>query len=159
MDLKNIETIYRQVVTKVSKPGVPDHVADDLRDIERRLQPLQEGDVAEFVSRRVREAHRNDDRDEPICECPDPACDLKRGRLPYPLRRRESPGRAAEAPERRLRSYLRRHPDAVIVDEALDELQTEKADVARELRLVLGEARDHIREENLKAARAMEGSN
>lgn len=94
------------------------------------LRELRDGNLRDWVTREYREryeAWQNGDADVP-CNCSDPACPLKNGRLPYAIRRDESPFSIREPTpmDDRIKSYLDDHPEAVVLSDALEELAEKK---------------------------------
>jgi hypothetical protein len=94
------------------------------------LRELGDGNLRDWVTREYREryeAWQHGDADVP-CNCSDPACPLKNGRLPYAIRRDESPFSIREPTpmEDRIKGYLDDHPEAVVLSDALEELAKKK---------------------------------
>lgn len=104
----------------------------------RELERILIGDISDWVGQFYRaryRAWRDGDRDTPPCRCDNPRCTLKRGELPYKLRRRQSQIRDGETSGRRvLTEYLDSHPDAVLIDEALDQQEELASEIGREMR-------------------------
>jgi hypothetical protein len=94
------------------------------------LRDLGDGNLRDWVTRQYREryeAWQAGDAAVP-CNCSDPACPLKNGRLPYAIRRDESPFSIREPTpmEDRIKGYLDDHPEAVVLSDALEELAEKK---------------------------------
>ncbi len=109
-------------------------------DAAEKLEQILVGDISEWVGRFYRDRYhrwQSGDRERPMCRCENPRCPLKRGDIPYRLRRRDSQIRTDGGTDRDMLSgYLDNHPQAVIIDEALDrqgELATELARAFRQL--------------------------
>lgn len=125
----------------------PDLVAT-FHDLEARLETLWSRDHAEWIAGFYRDAYRiatgstnAGDVDmtgaadrfsdgDALCECPNPRCPLKKGRVPYQLRRRTTSLSTPETtPMETLRSYLKTHPDAVVIEAALKEIEALRGDL------------------------------
>lgn len=95
------------------------------------VRDLGDDNLVDYVSRRYRDWYRAwqaGERRAP-CECSNPACPLKNGRLPYAIRRDTSPFSLRDGDdtaEHRLRSYLDEHPEALVIDDTMDELETKR---------------------------------
>ncbi len=118
----------------------PDAEAFDERfdDAADKLEQILVGDISEWVGRFYRKRYhrwQSGDREKPLCRCENPRCPLKRGDIPYRLRRRDSQIRADGGTGREVLSgYLDSHPQAVIIDEALDKQAALATELAREFR-------------------------
>jgi len=103
-----------------------------------KLEQILVGDISEWVGRFYRERYhrwRSGNREQPLCRCDNPRCPLKRGEVPYRLRRRDSQIRTDRGTGREMLSaYLDSHPQAVIIDEALDRQQGLATELGREFR-------------------------
>lgn len=137
MHLEQLKDDYNRVEQAVAgDPGLPEKYVLALHEIQRLMQPLVAEDASEWVSRKYRKAYQakqNEERNESLCKCPSRRCRLKKGKLPYQLRRRKSRFTPTQSPEEQLRAYLKRHPSAVVIDEALDMLRDRKAEIARRI--------------------------
>ncbi len=102
------------------------------------LEQILVGDISEWVGRFYRERYyrwQSGNREKPLCRCKNPRCPLKRGDIPYRLRRRNSQIRNDGGTGREMLSaYLDSHPQAIVIDEALDQQQELAADLGREFR-------------------------
>ncbi len=110
---------------------------DRFDDAARTVERIMVGDISEWVGQFYREWYRDwqdGDRDDPPCRCSNPRCSFKLGELPYPLRRRRSSIREGANGREALVSYLDSHPEAVVVDEALDRQAEIASEVGREFR-------------------------
>lgn len=128
---------YEEADSYAQEPELDEEYAERFAAIEAKLEKLWWRDTAEWVSTRYREAYRaaqDGEREEPLCRCPNPRCPLKQGQVPYALRRRET---VLETPDKTplqtLKAYLKTHPKAVIIDEALQDLRDLRAEVSDEL--------------------------
>lgn len=83
--------------------------------------------------RRQRRRFKAGDRDEPLCECADPECSLKNGKLPGDVR-------LADDLLTGIYQHQERHPDAIVLMEARDEWASKRARV----RVTLRECRDRL---------------
>lgn len=122
-----------------------EELADEFADAEELYFRVGEVDLGEWVNRYYREQYRQfqtGERDAPLCECPNPRCGLKRGTLPYQLRQRDSTVRERDRePTAVLRQFLREHPQARVIDDALDTLESDRQAVADQLREIVREAK------------------
>lgn len=125
---------YEEANEYAQEPELDEEYAHRFSEIEAKLEKLWWRDTAEWVSERYREAYRArqaDEREAPLCTCSNPRCPLKQGQVPYALRRRET---TLDTPDRtplaELKAYMKTHPDAVIIDEALQELRDLRAAVS-----------------------------
>lgn len=136
MDLDTLRNDYKRVELAVSDGTLPQRYVLALSKAQELLQPLLGEDTSEWVSQYYRDAYqdwRNGDRDESLCTCSSRRCRLKHGTLPYQLRRRQSALTSTPSPEEQLQEYLKRHPEAIVISEALDALRDRKVKVARHL--------------------------
>ncbi|WP_373190024.1 hypothetical protein [Halolamina sp.] len=118
---------------------------DDIDDLDDRfdeaaktVERILVGDISEWVGQFYRERYRawkNEGREAPPCRCDNPRCSLKRGEIPYRLRRRASKIRDGGSSGREaLSGFLDSHPEAVVIDEALDRQEEIASDLGREFR-------------------------
>ena len=137
MHLTQLKNDYNRVEQAVAgDAGLPERYVVALHEIQALMQPLVAEDASEWVSRKYRKAYtakQKDERTDSLCRCPSRRCRLKNGKLPYQLRRRTSQFTDRQSPEEQLRAYLKRHPEAVVIDEALDSLRERKGEIARRL--------------------------
>lgn len=101
------------------------------------VERIMVGDISEWVGQFYREWYRDwqdGNRDDPPCRCSNPRCSFKLGELPYPLRRRRSSIRDGSNGREALVGYLDSHPEAVVVDEALDRQEELASEAGREFR-------------------------
>jgi len=112
---------------KADHPDV-EAIAEPWAEAEVLREELADLDVAGYVTERYREWYQDwlddeEDEDAP-CSCTNPRCPLKRGRLPYALRRPEPVLRAGARrdDEQRIRDWLRSHAEATAIAEALTEV-------------------------------------
>ena len=109
----------------------------------QRLESILIGDISEWVGRFYRRRYQrriNGEREEPLCKCQNPRCVLKRGELPYGLRRRGSAIRDS-------------HPEAVVIDEALERQEELATEVSREFRDIqrgINQAVDDVVNDNVE---------
>lgn len=132
MNLTVIKDRYVEARSTAEDPDLPERYGAAVAAIEADMEPLFGNDIAEWVSGYYRTQYRAwkaGDRDTSLCDCPDPRCRLKRGTLPYQLRRPDP----EQSPEEQLRAYLKRHADAVVIDEARTELRELKIDIGDRL--------------------------
>lgn len=127
MDLQSLKTVAAGAADHPNTSLETAAKYDRAKEIARELS---DGNYVDYLSRYYREWYRdwqNGERDAP-CECSNPACPLKNGRLPYEIRRAESPFSSVETPdpETRIRNYLDDHPGARVLDEAVDDLEQKK---------------------------------
>lgn len=137
MHLEQLKDDYNRVEQAVAgDPELPEEYVLALHEIQRLMQPLVAEDASEWVSRKYRKAYKakqKDERNKSLCRCSSRRCRLKNGKLPYQLRRRTSEFTPTQSPEEQLRAYLKRHPQALVIDEALDTLRDRKSEIARRL--------------------------
>jgi len=140
---------YLEATAYVQEPALEDdapEMIERFHDIEKRLETLWSRDHAEWIAGFYRNAYRAfqaGDRDDPPCECPNPRCPLKQGSVPYQLRRRRTNLDTPETtPMETLRSYLKTHPEATVIEEALEEIESLRADVMEALADYNRDARD-----------------
>lgn len=128
----------RQAVSLETRKKVLNTLEPVSRKWERLYQPYGERQFLTRYIRNERDAFRESDgdRDEPLCECANPMCPLKRGELPPTIRDADDLTAA-------MYRYQDRHPDAVILLEARDAL----ADQKREIRSAFREAIDLLETE------------
>lgn len=110
------------------------HAGDDLveryEEANALVRELGDGNVRDWVSEQYR-SHYQDwlagDADPP-CRCSNPGCPLKNGRLPYEIRRDDSLFSIRDTPaiEDRIKSFLDDHPEAVVLSDALEDLEGKK---------------------------------
>jgi len=150
MNLDQLERQYSGVEQSVvGDPELPYHYDVALHEVQDLMQPLFAEDISEWVSRQYREAYRakqQDERSKPLCACSSRRCRLKNGKLPYQLRRRSSSFTRRPSPEEQLQSYLKRHPEAVVISEALDNLRERKAEVAKRLSTIESALSDYSKD-------------
>lgn len=136
----SLEDHYNTVDLAVSGDGgLPEHYIYALTEIHELMAPLVADDISEWVSREYRrewQRKQGGERDAPLCRCQSRRCRLKTGTLPYQLRRRSSRYAQRQTPEQQLRDFLKRHPEAVVIDEALDNLRERKDEVKRRLSML-----------------------
>lgn len=119
-----------------------DDVRERLDDVSETIDELADDDIGEWIAEFYREEYRawKDGDAEKPCHCTNPRCSLKRGELPYQIRRPTTPLRPDESSiETRLRNYLKKHSQARVLDDALAELRTTKREAASELREIIAE--------------------
>lgn len=149
MNDNTIELMYRRAYGTVTNPSLPaddsDELSEQLADVEEEMLLILHGDIGEWVSDFYREEYRDHqvaERDEPLCDCANPRCRLKHGELPRPLRKSQRQVFGdSETGEERLQSYLKRHPEARVIDEALDSLVKRKRDIMTRLRDIRSDAK------------------
>lgn len=146
---------YEEADSYAQDPSLDERYARRFAAIERKLEKLWWRDTAEWIAEFYREAYRakqREERDDPLCTCPNPRCPLKHGGVPYQLRRRET---TLDTPERtpmeELKAYLKTHSDAVIIDEALQQLRTLRSEVGDELVSFNRDARRDVDEDSENA--------
>lgn len=120
----------REVASGVIAQTDDEELADKYDEGVELLRELGDGNLRDWVAKEYRERYddwENGDGDVP-CDCPDPACPLKNGRLPYAIRRDESPFSIREPTpmEDRIKNYLDDHPEADVLSEALEDLAAKK---------------------------------
>jgi hypothetical protein len=140
---------YLEATSYVQEPALEDEapeLIERFHDIEGRLETLWSRDHAEWIAGFYRNAYRAwtaGDRDDPPCNCPNPRCPLKQGSVPFQLRRRKT---SLDTPDRTpmetLRAYLKTHPEATVIEEALAEIEGLRADVMEALADYNRDARD-----------------
>ncbi len=137
-------------------PKAPE-LDDRFDEANQRLESILIGDISEWVGRFYRQRYQrrmNGEREEPLCKCQNPRCVLKRGELPYGLRRRGSAIRDSRTTGReRLATYLDGHPEAVVIDEALErqeELATEVSREFRDIQRAINQAVDDVVNDNVE---------
>lgn len=151
---------YTAISELVREPVLGEQERDfkgEFSDIEEDLFKLWHRDMAEWIEQRYRDEFQKweqGNREKPPCTCGNPRCPLLQGKVPYQLRRRSTTlGDDEEKPMDALKNYLKEHPDALVIDEALTELREIRSDVARrmtdlwrDIRRVLDEedALDHV---------------
>lgn len=120
---------------------LPEEEEQKFEEANELVRELGNDNLLDYIGRQYRawyRAWRNDERGPP-CKCSNPACPLKNGRLPYEIRRRPSPFAQTSHPEAedRLRNYLDGHPQAIVIDETVDDLEDKKFRAEDLLRSVL----------------------
>lgn len=142
---------YEEADSYAQEPDLDEEYTERFADIEAKLEKLWWRDTAEWVAEFYREAYRarcRGERDDSLCDCPNPRCPLKNGGVPYQLRRRAT---TLDTPERtpmeELKAFLKVHPAAVVIDEALQELRDLRSDVGDELIEFNRDARSEMEEE------------
>lgn len=143
---------YEEADSYAQDPDIGPEYAQRFADIERKLGKLWWRDTAEWVAEFYREAYRAKqagDREKPLCRCPNPRCQLKHGGVPYQLRRRETTLATPErTPMAELKAFLKTHPDAAIIDEALQHLRGVREAVSDDLVQFNRDARRELEEEH-----------
>lgn len=128
--MEPLDSLAERIESERERASPPPEVRQQVRETlsgvstqwEKLTQPFGEHQVLSEHLRRERKRFRNGERDEPLCECRDPLCPLKQGKLPAPVRRREDLVAA-------MFEYQDEHPEAVILLEAREALAEEKAEV------------------------------
>lgn len=140
------DTLYRRYSSAddfIKQEGCPEELADRFHEIEDTLRALWYADTARWMFRFYRDEWReweDGDREEPPCRCGDPGCPWLNGEVPYQLRRRESDLRKETRDATKiLRDYQKRHPQAVVVDEALDALTENRSSASEALSSLIRE--------------------
>jgi hypothetical protein len=136
MDLTRLSRRFTDATDHAENGRLPDYFADAVAQINEQYQPLVSTSVGEWCGEFYRtefEAYETGNRIEPLCRCPDPRCSLKRGRLPYQLRR---PTRDEETPHEQLQAFIRSHTQPVVIDEALTELNAQLQQVDADITAV-----------------------
>ena len=155
MEYENLNRLYGQAeVVVAAMEHIPDDARKRLMDVREQIDELDDGDVAEWVANYYRERYRASKQTdgEPVCVCSNPRCTFKRGQLPYAIRRPASPLSPGEQRiEIRLRNELKRHPEAIVIDDALTELRQTKRDATDELLSLLRDCRDYNDEKKAEA--------
>lgn len=141
---------YEEANDYAQEPELDESYVERFAAIERQLGQLWWRDTAEWVDEFYREAYRAEEageRERPLCRCSNPRCPLKHGKIPYQLRRRETTLTTAErTPIDELKAFLKTHPEAVIIDEALQQLRETRENVSDELVTFVRDARDELEE-------------
>lgn len=141
---------YEEADSYAQDPDLSDEYKNRFADIERKLSLLWFRDTAEWVAEFYREAYRlrqRDERENPLCTCSNPRCPLKQGQVPYQLRRREtSLNTPARTPMDELKAFLKTHPQAVVIDEALQHLRDLRSEVSDDLVSFNRDARSDLEE-------------
>lgn len=145
---------YRSVSEHVREPVLDEYDEDYMsrfRDIEEDLHTLWHRDMAEWIEQRYRsefQQWQRGEREEPPCTCGNPRCPLLQGQVPYQLRRRSTTlDREEQPPMEALKAYLKQHPDALVIDEALTDLRNLRSDVAARLNELFRELRGILEHE------------
>lgn len=102
---------------------------------------LGDGDLRDWVTEQYREWYNDwqaGERDAP-CRCSSPGCPLKNGRLPYQIRHDGSPFEMTTTPpvDERIKAFLDEHPEAIVLDEAMQELREKRQKCERMFEEVL----------------------
>ena len=142
MDRQRILDQRDEIEEMLKASELMDH--DDVEELDDRfdeaaqtVERIMVGDISEWVGQFYRQWYRDwqdGERDEPPCRCSNPRCPFKRGELPYPLRQRRSSIRDGQNGREALVSYLDSHPEAVVIDRALDRQEELASEVGREFR-------------------------
>jgi len=115
-----------------------DELDDRFDEAAKTAERILVGDISEWVGQFYRQRYRawqEGDRQAAPCRCENPRCALKRGELPYRLRRRTSTVREGTQSGRQVLSeYLDSHPEAVVIADALQEQEEIASDLGREFR-------------------------
>ena len=155
MEYKNLNRLYEQAEAVVAAmEHIPGDARERLMDVREQIDELDDGDVAEWVANYYRERYRSSKSadGDAVCLCSNPRCTYKRGKLPYAIRRPASPLSPNEQRiEIRLRNELKRHPEAVVIDNALSKLRQTKREATDELLALLRDCRDYNDEQQAKA--------
>jgi hypothetical protein len=104
--------------------------AERLRDIDvMRSRMSQDKPFERFLQQYLRDERGKypDEREEPLCECGHPDCDLKQARLPACIRR-------ADSVQAGIDEFQSRHPQGVVLLEAREEWNEQVADYRASLR-------------------------
>ncbi len=137
IDLRD-ETEDMLKATELARHPEAESFDERFDDATAKLEQILVGDISEWVGRFYRERYhrwQSGDREKPPCRCENPRCPLKRGDIPYRFRRRDSQIRSDGGPGREiLAAYLDSHPQAIVIDEALDRQQELAAELGREFR-------------------------
>ncbi len=136
MDLTRLSNRFTDATDHAENGQLPGYFADAVAQINEQYQPLVSTSVGEWCGEFYQdayEAYETGDRTEPLCRCPDPRCSLKRGRLPYQLRRATRDG---ETPHEQLQAFIRSHTQPVAIDEALAELNAQLQQVEADITAV-----------------------
>jgi hypothetical protein len=152
MEFSDLKFLYDEAEGLVAdSETVPEDAESRLIEIRESIDELADGDVAEWVERYYREKYRDDSYR--VCTCRNPACTYKRGKMAYSLRQPSSSLTTTDTTiEQRIRNELKRHPDARVLDDALDELRARKREAVRALIRLIRDCRDELRAEHRAAA-------
>lgn len=144
--MKPLHKLAAEVERKRTRPAISLETRDAVLDVlepvstdwEQLYQDYGERQFLTQYLREQREAYRSErgDREEPLCECGNPLCPLKRGKLPPAIREREDLTAA-------MYEYQERHPDAVVLLGAREALAEQK----REIRTAFRKAIDLLETE------------
>lgn len=146
----NLERLYDAAEEAVETPHLGDEFEERFAEAEALYHEVGDVDIGDWTERFYRREYRRSergDRDAHLCNCRNPRCPLNRGSLPYQLRRRDSSVREdGREPTEVLRQFLKEHPGAVVIDDALDELEKKRQECAERFRRIKRDANERIEE-------------
>ena len=135
MKLKRLRTLRDEASGYADHAETSDAVREAFDEGEAAFEAIDTDGLDEWLSREYRGWFRDWKAGEadPPCDCSNPRCPLKRGRMFYDVRRPSSAvsNRDEKSFERRIRETLDDHPDATVLDAKLRELREHKQTALR----------------------------